>query len=296
MNNEEKTLNKTPMNMKSSKNKIDNLIDGLTESIINKENSDDNYIRECRMLIDTLSHKENFHKENENNLIKNNKRENFIKRLFNFYGNLPDISMDKIGRNNNSYASVDWIKKSITPHLLKNELFFYFDEPVYQNGKVGVPAVIQDINGEKKSVTAYVDDIDYNHNSNKTKDGKGNLDSMQLAGKCLTYSKRYSLYILLGLGFDGDSSRNSNNKLINSSNKGEKINIIPKKENGEIDFYVYFKNNFNFIKTKSDKHKNFINDIWNKLKSKGQSITEDSIDDAKDLLRKFYEACGKYRN
>jgi len=123
----------------------------------------------------------------------------FFEDLTTFQSKVPEIPKDKVVFNKDKttvrykYASLDTIIKTIKPYLQKYGFSYRF-ETAFSNNAVLVSCVIQHKDGhiEKSSFRTPVDTSEY-------------MSDIQKWGSALTYAKRYSLCLALGLTADEDT-------------------------------------------------------------------------------------------
>ena len=122
----------------------------------------------------------------------------FIHALAQFQSELPPIEKDKAVLNTNGtvryrYASYDKIVSTIKPYLNKYGLSYRF-ETAFEPDTIIVTCIVQHIDGhsEKTSFKLPIDTSAY-------------MNIIQKYGASLTYGKRYSLTLALGLATEEDT-------------------------------------------------------------------------------------------
>ena len=125
-------------------------------------------------------------------------RQRFYEALTAFQEECPEILKDQVVTNKDGtvrykYASLDNIIKTIKP-LLKRHGFSYRFESEFDSEAVVVSCIIQHIDGhsERASFRAPID-----HSAH--------MSAVQKWGSALTYAKRYSLCLALGIVTDEDT-------------------------------------------------------------------------------------------
>lgn len=124
-------------------------------------------------------------------------RKQFLEALLKFQAEVPEIPRDKIaitpdGRKYR-YASLDKIMATIRPYLTKNGLICRF-ETFFEDKDIIVECIIQHVSGYSESTLFKI-----------PVDSSAHLTEIQKYGSSLTYAKRYSLCLALGIMTEDDT-------------------------------------------------------------------------------------------
>ncbi|MEN2994396.1 MAG: ERF family protein [Thermodesulfovibrio sp.] len=134
-------------------------------------------------------------------LRKEHARQEFIKALTNFQAEVPEITKDQAVFNKDGtiryrYASLDKIISTIKPYLAKNGLSYRF-ETSFEGNAITIHCIIQHVLGHSE-VTSFKIPID----------SSTHMSEIQRFGSTITYARRYSLCLALGLVTDEDTDAN----------------------------------------------------------------------------------------